>query len=134
MAQSITRLESEISVTLEIACRLLSCCVENILNMLKRIDSKAPFRHSEDFFASVASRVLSSRIRWYQFCGPTLSCALPNFPSLSVNEVHVVVVVLKLSGESVLLSGMDMEVFKRVKNGRKRFTIYVTLHNVHKDV
>ena len=27
-----------------------------------------------------------------------------------------------------------MEVFKRGKNGRKRFTIYVTLHNVHKDV
>ena len=84
--------------------------------MLNRIDSKAPFRHSEDFFASVASRVLSSRIRWYQFCGPALSCGLPNFPSLSVNEVDVVVVVLKLSG-------MDMEVFKRGKNGRKRFTI-----------
>ena len=66
-----------------------------------------------------------------------LSCFVllcPNFPSLSVNEVDVVIVVLKLSGESVLLSGMDMEVFKRVKNGRKRFTIYVTLHNVHKDV
>ena len=124
MAQSITRLESEIYVTLEIACRLLSCCVENIFNMLNRIDSKAPFRHSEDFFASVASRVLSSRIRWYQFCGPALSCGLPNFPSLSVNEVDVVVVVLvKLSGESVLLSGMDMEVFKRGKNSRKRFTI-----------
>ena len=124
MAQSITRLESEIYVTLEIACRLLSCCVENIFNMLNRIDSKAPFRHSEDFFASVASRVLSSRIRWYQFCGPALSCGLPNFPSL----------VLKLSSESVLLSGMDMEVFKRGKNRRKRSTIYVTLHNVHKDV
>ena len=52
-----------------------------------------------------------------------MSCGLPNFPSLSVNEVDVVVVVLKLSGESVLLSGMDMEVFKRGKNGRKRFTI-----------
>ena len=134
MAQSITRLESEIYATLEIASRLLSCCVENILNMLNRIDSKAPFRHSEDFFASVASRVLSSRIRWYQFCGPALSCGLPNFPSLSVNEVDVVVVVLKLSGESVLLSGMDMEVIKRGQNGRKRFTIWVTLHNVHKDV
>ena len=123
MAQSITRLESEIYVTLEIACRLLSCCVENIFNMLNRIDSKAPFRHSEDFFASIASRVLSSTIRWYQFCGPALSCGLPNFPSLSVNEVDVVVVVLKLSGESVLLSGMDMEVFKWGKNSRKRFTI-----------
>ena len=126
MAQSITRLESEIYATLEIACRLLSCCVENILNMLNRIDSKAPFRHSEDFFASVASRVLSSRIRWYQFCGPALSCGLPNFPSLSVNEVDVVVVVLKLSGESVLLSVMDVEVFMRGKNSRKRFPIYVT--------
>ena len=134
MAQSITRLESEIYVTLEIACRLLSCCVENIFNMLNRIDSKAPFRHSEDFFASVASRVLSSRIRWYQFCGPALSCGLPNFPSLSANEVDVVVVVLQLSGESVLLSGMDVEVFKRGKDSRKRFTVYVTLHNVHKDV
>ena len=117
MAQSITRLESEIYVTLEIACRLLSCCVENIFNMLNRIDSKAPFRHSEDFFASVASRVLSSRIRWYQFCGPALSHGLPNFPSLSANELDVVVVVLKLSGESVLLSGMDVQVFKRGKNG-----------------
>ena len=159
MAQSITRLESEIYVTLEIACRLLSCCVENIFNMLNRIKrreksgfydrktrenfSKMPrFRkltegfprrwmpyflpwHSEDFFASVASRVLSSiqRIRWYQFCGPALSCGPPNFSSLRVNEVDVVVVVLKLSGESVLLSGMDMEVFKRGKNSRKRFTI-----------
>ena len=36
-----------------------------------------------------------------------------NFPSLSANEVEVVVVVFKLSGESVLLRGMDMEVFKR---------------------
>ena len=81
--------------------------------MLNRIDSKAPFRHSEDFFASVASRVLSSRIRWYQFCGPALSCGLPNFPSLSANEVDVLVVVLKLSGESVLLSGMEMEVSVR---------------------
>ena len=64
-----------------------------------------------------------------------MSCALPNFPSLlSVNEVDVVLVVLKLSGESVLLSGMDMEGIKRGKNGRKRFTIWVTLHNVHKDV
>ena len=52
-----------------------------------------------------------------------MSCALPNFPSLSVNEVDVVLVVLKLSGESVLLSGMDMEGIKRDKNGRKRFTI-----------
>ena len=115
MAQSITRLESEIYVTLEIACRLLSCCLENIFNGLNRIDSKAPFRHSEDFFTSVASRVLSSRIRWYQFCGPALSCRLPNFPSLSANEVDVLVVVLKLSGESVLLSGMDVEDFKRGK-------------------
>ena len=63
-----------------------------------------------------------------------MSCGLPNFPSLSVNEVDVVVVVLKLSGESVFLSGMDVEVFKRGKNGWIRFTIYVTLHNVHKDV
>ena len=108
--------------------------MENIFSMLNRIQSKAPFRHSEEFFASVASRVLSSRIRWYQFCGSALSCGLPNFPSLSVNEVDVVVVVLKLSGESVLLSGMDMEGIKRGKNGRKRFTIWVTLHNVHKDV
>ena len=100
--------------------------MENIFNMLNRIESKAPFRHSEDFFTSVASRVLSSRIRWYQFCGPALSCGLPNFPSLSVNEVDVVVVVLKLSGESVLLSVMDVEVFMRGKNSRKRFTIYVT--------
>ena len=53
---------------------------------------------------------------------------------LSVNEVDVVVVVLKLSGESVLLSGMDVEVFEKGKNSRKRFTIYVTLRNVHKDV
>ena len=135
MAQSITRLESEIYVTLEIACRLLSCCLENIFNGLNRIDSKAPFRHSEYFFTSVASRILSSMIRWYQFCGPALSCRLPNFPSLSANEVDVLVVVLKLSGESRLLSGMDMEDFKRGKNSRgKRFTIYVTLHNVHKDV
>ena len=102
--------------------------------MLNRIESKAPFRRSEDFLTSEASRVLSSRIRWYQFCGPALSHGLPNFPSLSANEVDVVVVVLKLSGESVLLNGMDVQVFKRGKNGRKRFTIYVTLHNVHKDV
>ena len=102
--------------------------------MLNRIDSKAPFRHSEDSFTSVASRILSSRIRWYQFCGPALSCGLPNFPSLSANEVDVVVVVLKLSGESVLLSGMDVEVFKRGKNSRKGCTIYVTLHNVHRHV
>ena len=133
MAQSESQ-ESEIYVTLEIACRLLSCCLENIFNGLNRIDSKAPFRHSEDFFTSVASRVLSSRIRWYQFCGPALSCGLPNFPSLSANEVDVDVEVLKLSGESVLLSGNDKEVFKRGKNCRKSFTIYVTLHNVHKDV
>ena len=44
-----------------------------------------------------------------------MSCGLPNVPSLSANEVDVVVVVLKLSGESVLLSGMDMEVFRGVK-------------------
>ena len=94
--------------------------------MLNRIESKAPFRHSEDFLTSVASRVLLSRIRWYQFCGPALSHGLPNFPSLSANEVDVVVVVLKLSGESVLLSVMDVEVFMRGKNSRKRFTIYVT--------
>ena len=97
--------------------------MENIFNMLSRIDSKAPFRHSEDFFTSVASRVLSSRTRWYQFCGPALSHGLPNFPSLSANEVDVVVVFLKLRGESVLLSGMDMEGFKRGTNSRKRFTI-----------
>ena len=53
---------------------------------------------------------------------------------LDCREVDVVIVVLKLSGESVLLSGMDVEVFERGKNSRKRFTIYVTLHNVHKDV
>ena len=102
--------------------------------MLNRIESKAPFRHSEDFLTSVASRVLSPRIRWYQFFGPALSHGLPNFPSLSANEVDVVVVFLKLSGESVLLSGMDVQVSKRGKNGRKRFTIYITLHNVHKEV
>ena len=97
--------------------------MENIFNMLNRIDSKVPFRHSEDFFTSGESRVLSSRTRWYQFWGPALSCGLPNFPSLSGNEVDVVVVVLKLSGESLLLSGMAVEVFKRGKNSRKRFTI-----------
>ena len=134
MSQSITRLESEIYVTLEIAHRLLLCCVENIFNMLNRIDSKAPFRHLEDFFTSVASRVLSSRIHWYQFCGPAKFCGLPNFHPLSANGVDVVVVILKLSGESVLRRGMDVEVFKRDKNIRKRFTIYVTPHYVHKDV
>ena len=104
--------------------------------MLNRIDSKAPFRHLEDFFTSVASRVLSTRIHWYQFCGPGKFCGLPNFPPLSANiyGVDVVVVILKLSGESVLRRGMDVEVFKRVKNIRKRFTIYVTPHYVHKDV
>ena len=97
--------------------------------MLNRIDSKAPFRHLEVFFTSVASRVLSSRIHHViKFCG------LPNFPPLSANGVDVVVVILKLSGESVLRRGMDVEVFKRGKNIRKRFTIYVTPHYVHKDV
>ena len=96
--------------------------MENIFNVLNRIDSKAPFRHSKDFFTSGASRVLSSRTRWYQFCGPALSYGIPNFPSLNANEFDVVVV-FKSSGESVLQSGMDMEVFKRGKNGRKLFTI-----------
>ena len=63
-----------------------------------------------------------------------LCLAATKFSFFQANEVDVVVVVLKLGSESVLLSGMDMEVFKRGKNGRKRFTIYVTLHNVHKDV
>ena len=65
-------------------------------------------------------------------CGKNQGFAGTNFVDRLC--LDVVVVVLKLSGESVLLSGMDVEVFEKGKNSRKRFTIYVTLRNVHKDV